>query len=529
MTWFGVALLFATLTAAMMWPIVRDLGTAAPQHQDVYFNMWRLRWLAHALHTSPAHLFDANIFYPEKDTLAYSDAMLVEGLLAAPFSGLNPVAVHNLMILAPIAASAVAIFALCRHLTGSRGAGIVAATAFAFAPFRFEHIMHMEIQWTIWMPLAFLTLHRLCETGRWRYGVAIGACVALQMLSCIYYGIFLAVLLAVGAALLWASDCQVSWRRALPALAAGAAIAVVVSAVYAIPYQRVHTLVGDRPIEEVHLFSAQPANYLSAPAGNWLYGRPGRPGHGERRLFPGSIVTLLALAGLFLRRPTPRLISYLLLLALAFDMSLGFSGITYPALARFIGAFRSLRALARLGIFVVMFLSVLAAYGYTMIACLLRPLARTALCGAIVGAMLVEYRTTFAVTEFETQAPAIYRILARQPRGVVAELPAPKVDHFGFEGRLAYLSTFYWFPIITGYSGNFPPSFLERMDRLRDFPSERALRQLRRDNVAYVVVHTAGYDPTQRELVYASLKDFGMADLGEFTDGEGLARLYSRR
>ena len=63
----------------------------------------------------------------------------------------------------------------------------------------------------------------------------------------------------------------------------------------------------------------------------------------------------------------------------------------------------------------------------------------------------------------------------------------------------------------------------------RDFPSERALRQLRRDNVAYVVVHTAGYDPTQRELVYASLKDFGMADLGEFTDGEGLARLYSRR
>src|SRR4029079_11739305 len=136
------------------------------------------------------------------DTFAYSDAMLVEGLLAAPLSALNPVSVHHLMMLAPIALSGVAIFALCLHLTGSRGGGVVAGTAFAFAPFRFEHIMHMELQWTIWMPLAFLALHRLFDTGRWRDGLALGAAVALQMLSCIYYGIFLGTVLAAAAPLL---------------------------------------------------------------------------------------------------------------------------------------------------------------------------------------------------------------------------------------------------------------------------------------------------------------------------------------
>ena len=93
-TWAAISLAFAVTAVAMTWPMWRAPGTLAPQHQDVYFNMWRLRWFAHAMRTSPLHLFDANIFHPEKDTLAYSDAMLLEGLVAAPFSALNPVLVH---------------------------------------------------------------------------------------------------------------------------------------------------------------------------------------------------------------------------------------------------------------------------------------------------------------------------------------------------------------------------------------------------------------------------------------------------
>ena len=51
--------------------------------------MWRLRWFAHALVTPSARLFDANIFSPELRTLALSDAMFVEGIVAraAPVGG----------------------------------------------------------------------------------------------------------------------------------------------------------------------------------------------------------------------------------------------------------------------------------------------------------------------------------------------------------------------------------------------------------------------------------------------------------
>ena len=80
----GVTILFVLLTLIMTWPQAVVLKTHAFDHQDVFFNLWRLRWIAHALSTSPAGLFNGNIFEPDRGVLAYSDAMLVEGVLAAP-------------------------------------------------------------------------------------------------------------------------------------------------------------------------------------------------------------------------------------------------------------------------------------------------------------------------------------------------------------------------------------------------------------------------------------------------------------
>ena len=180
--------LFVLLTAVMTWPQARSFGAEATPHQDVFFNMWRLEWFAHAVRTQPAHLFDANIFYPETRTLALSDAMIVEGAVAAPllWAGTRPVLVHNLLLFGAIALSGAAMFALTLYLTGSRGAGMLAGIVFAFAPYRFEHLMHMELQWTMWMPLALWAVHRVFETGSVRYGVLTGVLLSLQGISSFY-------------------------------------------------------------------------------------------------------------------------------------------------------------------------------------------------------------------------------------------------------------------------------------------------------------------------------------------------------
>ena len=528
----GVIAAFAGLAVVMTWPQALYLGSQATPHQDVYFNMWRLRWIAHALAT-PARLFDANIFFPEPRTLALSDAMLAQGILAAPLTwvGLPPVLMHNVMLLGGLALSGAAMFALVRYLTGSRGAGLVAGIVFAFGPYRFEHIMHMELQWAMWSPLAFLALHRAYDTGRWRHGLATGACVALQMLSSIYYGVFLATLIGIGALLLFARDRAAPAVPVARALAAGAALAAVICLLYAQPYLRTHERVGDRSTAEVAAYRATNGSYLSAPAGNWLYGSTSRRGGAERHLFTGLTPLLLALIGLLLQVPSRRAIVYLLLLVTAFEMSFGFRSYVFSFLYEHVSAYRGLRASARLGLFVLMFLGVLAGLGYAALAANRTRRWRLALLTACGAALLVEYRTRVELTPYPNAAPPVYRVLSRQPRGVIAEFPVPRADRLpGTDPEYAYLSTFHWFPLVNGYSGFYPRSYLERLDRLGTFPSETAMIQLRRDAVQYVIVHAAAYTPLELNEVRSRLAGGGvLIEIGSFDALDGLAYLYRMR
>jgi hypothetical protein len=528
----AIVALFAALAAIATWPQVRYLGSRATPHQDVFFNMWRLEWVAHALRTPRTHVFDANIFTPEPRALAFSDAMLVEAAAAAPllWAHLRPVLVHNLVLLGGIVLSAAAMFALVRYLTGCVAAGIIAGVIFAFVPYRFDHYMHMELQWTVWTPLAFLAMHRTFDTGEWKYGIAAGACVALQMMSSIYYGIFLATLLPLGALLLVRETSAP--RRVFAALAAGAGTALLVTALYAAPYMATHARVGDRPQEEILRFSARGASYRAATASNWLYGgRFAARAGDERRLFPGVIPLLLATVGLLLHVPGRRPIVYLLLMVTAFEMSLGLRGYSYAFLYDHVALYRGLRALGRLGIFVVMFLAVLAGYGFALLSAGRPRTVRFGLAAVLVIGLLGEYHLTVPLEAYPNAAPPVYRFLAAQPRGIVAEFPAPQPDALpGHDPEFAYMSTFHWFPLVNGYSGTYPASYLGRIDRLRDFPDARSIDQLRRDQVQYVVVHSYHYAPPEWEPLRLRLETSpDLIQLGRFDDGNGPAFVFRLR
>ncbi len=90
----------------MTWPQARHTATHVPDADDPLLSIWRISWVAHILPIAPAEIMNGNIFFPEQRTLAYTDAVLMQGLVAAPliWAGLSPVLVYNLLILAPIGA-----------------------------------------------------------------------------------------------------------------------------------------------------------------------------------------------------------------------------------------------------------------------------------------------------------------------------------------------------------------------------------------------------------------------------------------
>jgi hypothetical protein len=512
----AVALL-TVLTVIITWPMALHIGTRVPGHDDPLFSIWRLAWVAHALPHDPRHLFDANIFYPHLRTLAYSDAMLLQGIVAAPllWMGTNRVLVYNLMFLTGIVSSGAGMFVLVRYLTGDIGAALVSAVIFTLAPYRIEHFIHLELQWTVWMPLALWAVHRTVDQGRFKNGALTGFFLWLQVISCVYYGAFLGVIVSALALLLLASRPERA-RHAIGPLSLGALVAATLTWPYALPYLAAMRELGPRPSGEVLQFSAAWGSYLAAPHQNWLWGWTAWGfGGNERHLFPGVASVLLAVAGLAWR-PRRMVLIYAALTLLAVDLSLGLNSAFYRWLYDHIFAFRGFRAPARFAILACCAMSVLAGFGYRLLQQRLaaRPVRRALLIAVLVVVVTESGSSPLELAAQPTMPPPLYRFLRTVAPSVILELPAED-----YEPTYMFWSTYHWHWLVNGYSGYTPGDHVDTMSLMATFPDDESLARLRELGVRYVLVHQALYKPDDfADLMSAVAERAGLIPVGHYRD-----------
>jgi len=489
---FSMLLLFTVLTAVMTYPQVFHLTDGVHDDGDPLMVTWVLAWVAHQLPRAPAHLFDANMFYPERNTLAFSETLLVPGVIVAPLHwlGVGSILIYNLVFLSGFALSGVGVALLVRRITGNSGAAILAGIVFAFPPYRIDHYAHLQLQQTQFIPLAMWAFHVLLDTGRLRDGVRLGVLVACQMLSCMYYGLFLIPYMAVVCGAMLTADRRMS-RERLVALAAAAAVVFVAMIPVGRAYMAARKVVGERGLAEVADGSATWRNYLAPPEVNAVYGKMfARFMQPERRLFPGFVAIALAIVGLWPPVSATRL-AYGLGLLLAFDVSLGFNGVVYRALYDYFLPFKALRIPARMGLMVGFSLAVLAGHGATRLVSRLRsqPM-RQAVLVTLGGLMLVEYASTpLELFTVPRNPPESYADLIRDrgdsPTAVLFEFPTSVLS----DPAYLYYSTFHWQYLISGYSGFFPPSYVRLARAVKNFPDEPSIDAIKSHGVRYLVVH----------------------------------------
>ena len=156
----GAALLFLALSILMTWPLARLLPVAASDPGDPYLNAWILDWDHHATFHQPLSLFDANAFHPARFALAFSENLYGVALVLMPFrfAGVGALAAYNIGILLGFAFSGFGAYVLGRKLTGSAMAGIAAGIFYAYVPFRFTQLSHIQHVWGGWLPLLLAAL-----------------------------------------------------------------------------------------------------------------------------------------------------------------------------------------------------------------------------------------------------------------------------------------------------------------------------------------------------------------------------------
>jgi hypothetical protein len=499
------------ISVAMTWPLVRDLrGDIAKDLGDPLLEAWQVAWIGHAVLHQPLHLFQANIFWPLRDSLAFTDALVgyAPAGLVAQTSPQAAIAVYNLLFLFAYALAFLGAYLLARELGTGRLGGIVAGAAFAYAPWRLPQNSHLHVISSGGIPLALFLLVRGYRRGSPWLVFAGWLVAAWQLTLGFTLGLQLVYLLGIlgflAAAGLAAKRLPWPPRAVTIATLAGVLVVTGVAALQARPYLRV---VDEHPEarrteKDVLSFSPPLRSFLAAPAESFLWNEPSAraraplPAPGEQVLFPGLTIGLLAAVGLagsaFSRRLRIGLgVAVVVCGALSLGLREG-SGwhryvTPYRLLFELAPGWNGVRTPGRINTLTSLGLALLAGAGMCVVARAarraassgrLRRIAVPAVATSLVLGILVEGLGPLPHPEVPPVSAA-----ARRAEPPVLHLPWTE-DH-----TYTYWSTA-GFPRTVNGIGGFGPDLMHRLRGVvRGFPDERSVTALRRLGVRTVLLH----------------------------------------
>lgn len=499
--WMHAALAALVTAIVHTWPLASSPASLSLNYNgDVQLNEWIVAWVQRQLFRDPLHLFDANIFHPAPDALAFSEPLIVPALLGYPVRllGGSPVLVHNLLLIAGFTLTMLAGYALVQQWTGDRLAGVLGATAWTFNTQSLVRLEHLQATHAYGIPLALLAADRLILTGERRHALWLAGWMIVMAYSSGYLVIFTTVAIAI---LLLVRLPE--WRSRIVQVATGMLAAVVASALVVLPlylpYRRVATEQGmQRPLESVAQFSATIDGYLASYGRlhHWLW-NAGAPREFPDAFFPGITVTVLALMALAWsfsagsdRTRRGRVLACAAIALVAAVLSLGTRTPVYGWLYYWFPPLAALRAAARFGVLWMLATGVLAGIGLAIARSRLRR-GPSLLAGALL-ILLVNVEAIRAPFTFERfrGIPRVYELLEHDPGPVVlVEVPFYPPDVIYMNAEYVFNSTAHWRPLMNGYSGYTPATYRELVEDFGRFPEARAVQAMRAAGATHVMVH----------------------------------------
>jgi hypothetical protein len=510
----GLAAIGAALLAIVMtWPLVLHLGSTVPRDiGDPLAEAWQPAWGGHALLHQPLRYFDANRFWPIKDSLAFGDALIGYAPAGIIGSGSHAALVrYDLLFIFAYALAFFGAYLLARELgLGPLGA-VIAGAAFAYAPYRLEQDGHLQVISSGGAPLALAFAIRAIRLKRpwWLFWAWVVAAWQVSI------GWVLGLPFAYGVGLIVVIGLVVWLRRGRPPVSremliagvAGAAVFIGVSYWIAHPYLHIADQfpAARRSPHEVAGFSGPLKVFLTAPEENWIWGaatagiRDTLTTWQEKTLFPGAVILVLAVVGLWSSSlPKRWRLGIGIAVAAIMVLELGFreeGGLLWPyrVLYDVLPGWDAIRTPGRLATFSSLALALLAAAGAEAA---IRAAGRRrwpawsaiAIVGVLGLAIVAEGRSLpFDPFDNQAEPPA-------PPSGPsTADIPQPQLHLPALtakENRAYQLESTQGFPeIVNGRASTNPAVTLNLIRDMANFPDAATVRELQDYGVRTVIVH----------------------------------------
>jgi hypothetical protein len=490
-----IFLLFAGFAVVHTWPLATAPGSLSRNdNADTILNEWTIAWVAHQAITDLPHLFDANIFYPDRRTLAYSEHLLVPAAMGAPllWAGASPVLVYNLLLLAGFTLTGWTTWYVVSRWTGDSAAGILSGVLVAFNAHTLTRLPHLQAQHAEFLPLALLAFDALLTTPRLRHALLLACWFALQSLVSFYLLVFTATALVVGFLVRPEGWRGARARRVLPLLAIAGVLTAAAVVPALLPYKHLGVV---RSLHEVARYSAHGRDYLATPA-RLHYRLWSKRFFGGTALFPGVVGLVLATVaigrGVAFRDPRARMALAFGTIAVALSFGPAMPG--YATLYVWVPLLEGIRGAARFGYLAIVACALLAGFGLAA----LRARWRDArwIPAATVAVLALANLDALAAPVGYVRPEPVSVLFSRLPSSaVVVEFPFYPPDRIFRSAQYLLESTLSWRPMLNGYSGLVPASYVDHYRELQGFPDARAIAALRAAGVTHVFVH---YDNMRR-------------------------------
>lgn len=312
------------LALALVWDrtTLAHLGSVCPcgLPGDPAQYTWAFVWFPHALFHGLSLLHTTAMWAPEGINLAGATAVPFLAFVAAPVTYIwGPIVAYNLItILAPVAAAG-SVYLLCRHITRSPWAALLAGAFFGFGTYEIAQLEgHLHLTVIFCVPLAALTVIQILDgsISRRRFGIQLCAILLAQFLISLEVFFTMTVLGAVALVLAWAfgeHELRGRLRAALVPLVAAYAVTLALMSWYivalasATAYARNKGLIF--PTDLLSMITPMPYTWLGGTHFASVSARfPA--GKGEDNLFVG-LPMLLVLLGYLAARWHRRLARWL--------------------------------------------------------------------------------------------------------------------------------------------------------------------------------------------------------------------------
>lgn len=164
-------LIILIATLIFFWPIVTRLGNYSPGG-DAMFNAWTLARDQHCILRQGCPVYaNGNIYFPNKDTMLYSETQLSAGFITLPLYFLNqdPVFSYNVWTIVSFFLGGWFMYMLVRYLGKNQLYAVLAGLIFEFAPFKMAASWHLQNLSIFCLPLAVLCILKFFEKRNRKY------------------------------------------------------------------------------------------------------------------------------------------------------------------------------------------------------------------------------------------------------------------------------------------------------------------------------------------------------------------------